>query len=96
MHEMNRKQKRKGGGGEERLRNQRIGVCVWGGGDVLLSNDKSCRKKDRVSPGLKERGKKAGHHIAAIKRKAGVDAGRKRGGGGGKRLENICSGVVRD
>lgn len=50
-----------------------------------------------MSPGLKERGKEAGHHITAIKRKAGVDVGKKKKkGGGGKRLENICSGVVRD
>lgn len=43
----------------------------WGqAGTALLSNDKSRRKKERASLGLKERGIEAGYSITATKRKA--------------------------
>lgn len=65
--EMNKKRKRKKGV-VEGLRNQRTG---WGqAGTALLSNDKSRRKKERASLGLKERGIEAGYSITATKRKA--------------------------
>lgn len=61
-------QKKEKKGVVEGLRNQRIG---WGqAGTALLSNDKSRRKKERASLGLKERGIEAGYSITATKRKA--------------------------
>lgn len=66
--EMNKKRKKRKKGVVEGLRNQRIG---WGqAGAALLSNDKSRRKKERASLGLKERGIEAGYSITATKRKA--------------------------